>query len=234
MLNPQEELIPYIESLKDDYEILWVNQSRKAEDWKVKIFKHVPSGLHLAVYDRKRSVIRLETDLPEIEGIEKLKSRPKSSAFNSSFPCFQGDSGFCFEVKSIDAFKKALSIYLSLELKLTTIQELEEELREKVNKSIRDGKAARGARLKSDSVKPKKYTVQITVFDRNPDVIAEVLERANGKCEICGRPAPFNRKKDGSPYLEVHHKVQLAAGGDDSVENALAVCPNCHREQHYG
>jgi len=44
----------------------------------------------------------------------------------------------------------------------------------------------------------------------------------------------FIRKKDNTPYLEVHHKIQLAEGGEDSIENAIAVCPNCHRELHFG
>ncbi|MGH8437576.1 MAG: HNH endonuclease [Pseudomonas sp.] len=33
---------------------------------------------------------------------------------------------------------------------------------------------------------------------------------------------------------EVHHKVRLADGGLDTVENAIAVCPNCHRQAHFG
>ncbi|HDR7378766.1 TPA: HNH endonuclease [Bacillus toyonensis] len=40
--------------------------------------------------------------------------------------------------------------------------------------------------------------------------------------------------KDGTPYLEVHHVVPLATGGEDSVENAVALCQNCHRKAHYG
>jgi 5-methylcytosine-specific restriction enzyme A len=61
-----------------------------------------------------------------------------------------------------------------------------------------------------------------------------VLLRANGKCDDCGADAPFLKRKDNRPYLEVHHRVQLAADGDDTVENAMALCPNCHRRQHYG
>ena len=57
---------------------------------------------------------------------------------------------------------------------------------------------------------------------------------ANGVCEKCDSPAPFNRTKDGTPYLEVHHWKFLADGGKDIVENAGALCPNCHREAHYG
>lgn len=83
-------------------------------------------------------------------------------------------------------------------------------------------------------MKPKSRAVLTTVYDRNPHVVVTILARASGTCESCGAPAPFSRRADGSPYLEVHHKVQLAHGGDDTVENAIAVCPNCHRRAHYG
>lgn len=36
------------------------------------------------------------------------------------------------------------------------------------------------------------------------------------------------------PTLEVHHLRRLADGGSDTVANAVALCPNCHREIHYG
>lgn len=82
--------------------------------------------------------------------------------------------------------------------------------------------------------RPDKVIVQTTVFRRNPAVVVEVLRRARGVCEGCGDPAPFERRTDGSPYLEVHHQITLAEGGEDVVGNAVALCPNCHRKQHYG
>jgi 5-methylcytosine-specific restriction protein A len=36
------------------------------------------------------------------------------------------------------------------------------------------------------------------------------------------------------PYLEVHHIKRLADKGSDTTTNSIAVCPNCHRELHYG
>lgn len=60
-----------------------------------------------------------------------------------------------------------------------------------------------------------------------------MLQQANGQCENCELPAPFNGA-DGLPYLEVHHVRQLADNGTDTVTNAVALCPNCHRELHYG
>ena len=92
---------------------------------------------------------------------------------------------------------------------------------------------ARRKRLAAAPKMPATATVSTRVFLRNADVVADVLHRANGVCEICRKQAPFMRR-NGTPYLEVHHRVQLALGGEDTVENAVAACPNCHREAHFG
>ena len=81
---------------------------------------------------------------------------------------------------------------------------------------------------------PKSRLIMVKQFVRNPDVVAEVLFLAKGKCQGCGKRAPFVRYSDGEPYLEVHHRRQLSQGGEDTVSNAIALCPNCHRQQHYG
>lgn len=70
-------------------------------------------------------------------------------------------------------------------------------------------------------------------FVRDAEVVAYVLLEANGMCECCLQPAPFT-KPNGLPYLEVHHLRRLASGGSDKISNAVGVCPNCHRELHYG
>lgn len=81
---------------------------------------------------------------------------------------------------------------------------------------------------------PPRIQIVSVGFRRNADVIVAVLKRANGVCERCRKNAPFIRRSDGTPFLEVHHKITLAEGGEDTVENALALCPNCHREVHHG
>jgi HNH endonuclease len=103
-----------------------------------------------------------------------------------------------------------------------------------VNQSLADTPSNRQLRLQSASRQPERKIVSSVVFARNPDVVAEVLTRANGYCEECNRFAPFLRRFDGTPYLEVHHLLPLAQGGEDAVENAIALCPNCHRKAHYG
>ncbi len=70
-------------------------------------------------------------------------------------------------------------------------------------------------------------------FKRDPEVIAWVKQRAGGICELCEKEGPFLHK-EGHPFLEVHHIVALADGGQDTVDNAVALCPNCHRECHHG
>ena len=110
----------------------------------------------------------------------------------------------------------------------------QEGLNKKVSDSVADSSENRKARLATAKKKPCEKYALVKVYDRNPDVIAEVLIGANGICGRCKNPAPFIRYKDKTPYLEVHHKMQLAKGGDDTVENAIALCPNCHRDRHYG
>lgn len=72
-----------------------------------------------------------------------------------------------------------------------------------------------------------------TIYQRSAAVKAYVLARANGVCEACGDQAPFKRK-DGKHYLEPHHTDMLADGGPDHPDHVAAICPNCHREIHYG
>jgi 5-methylcytosine-specific restriction enzyme A len=80
--------------------------------------------------------------------------------------------------------------------------------------------------------RPARKIVSHTTFERDLDVVAWVLKNAEGKCERCHADAPFTTT-DGMPFLEVHHVRRLADDGPDIVENAIAVCPNCHRALHH-
>jgi len=59
-----------------------------------------------------------------------------------------------------------------------------------------------------------------------------VLTRADGYCEGCQEPAPFN-DREGKPFLEPHHTTRVADGGPDHPRNVIALCPNCHRRVHH-
>ncbi|MHA6484481.1 NUDIX domain-containing protein [Paenibacillus sp. strain BS8-2] len=116
--------------------------------------------------------------------------------------------------------------------KVVTQKEYEQEVSKHVQTSRIRNKAERRTRLHSAPKIPSTVVVTSNQFVRNADVIVEVLERSKGICEECRKPAPFLRR-DLTPYLEVHHKKPLAEGGEDTVDNAVALCPNCHRAAHH-
>jgi 5-methylcytosine-specific restriction protein A len=87
------------------------------------------------------------------------------------------------------------------------------------------------SRASKSQSKPGSRVATTTTYQRNANVVNYTLKRADGVCELCEQTAPF-KKKNGKPYLEVHHVVQLANGGEDTIENAVALCPNCHRKMH--
>lgn len=79
--------------------------------------------------------------------------------------------------------------------------------------------------------KPKRAASSRTVYVRDPEVRAWVRNEAEGHCEGCGEPAPF--QMFDLPFLEVHHVKPLAEKGSDQITNAVALCPNCHRRCHH-
>jgi len=91
---------------------------------------------------------------------------------------------------------------------------------------FRNAKKARG--------KPATRPRSTTEFVRNPYVVAAAILRSKGLCEMPGCKHALFKRDDGSPYLEVHHIIPLAEGGDDTLRNAAALCPMCHREAHHG
>ncbi|MFV1492535.1 HNH endonuclease [Phaeobacter sp. JH18-32] len=69
-------------------------------------------------------------------------------------------------------------------------------------------------------------------FVRNSEVSQRVRQRANGICGACQNKS--FETPNGGWFLEVHHKKWLSEGGADVEENMIALCPNCHRQEHFG
>jgi 5-methylcytosine-specific restriction endonuclease McrA len=77
-----------------------------------------------------------------------------------------------------------------------------------------------------------KYHQLLTkAYNRDFHIKEYAKKRANGICQLCEEKAPFY-DLNGQPFLEVHHIKRLADGGSDSVDNTVALCPNCHRKMH--
>lgn len=83
----------------------------------------------------------------------------------------------------------------------------------------------------NESEKVSSRSITSNVFIRDAFVAEYAKRRANGVCQLCGQKAPFYNK-EGIPYLESHHIEWLSKGGSDTIENTVALCPNCHKKMH--
>ncbi|WP_240000620.1 HNH endonuclease [Photobacterium kishitanii] len=122
---------------------------------------------------------------------------------------------------------------------LGLVTEIQAEYKNKFDIAVGDSLTTTSAKrqqriLAAANNKPKKVLRYVEDYTRNPDIVAEALYRAKGNCEACHQPAPFMKKSNGEPYLEVHHIKPLSQGGQDSLDNVQAICPNCHRKMHFG
>ncbi|MBA1447033.1 MAG: HNH endonuclease, partial [Gammaproteobacteria bacterium] len=79
--------------------------------------------------------------------------------------------------------------------------------------------------------KPKKSKGTTTIYERNKYIAELAKRKAKGKCQLCIKKAPF-KNKSGQPYLETHHIKWLSKGGKDTIDNTVALCPNCHKKMH--
>ena len=88
-------------------------------------------------------------------------------------------------------------------------------------------------RAETASKKPpgKRSVASLPQYDRNQYVSEYAKVKANGICQLCETPAPF-KDINNDPFLEAHHIKWLSKGGLDTIENTVAICPNCHRKMH--
>lgn len=102
--------------------------------------------------------------------------------------------------------------------------------KERKLKRFSDSEIEENARRTQKSSVSQRQT-ETPYYIRSIWVAEYAKRRSKGNCELCTNPAPFERK-NGEPYLETHHIHWLANGGADSIENTVALCPNCHRRMH--
>lgn len=111
---------------------------------------------------------------------------------------------------------------------------------EEVIKSQQERNQKKAEQLKGAALKERAQKASLNCSTRNSttktyvrdEYVAQYVKgRANGVCELCDQPAPFEDKK-GNPYLESHHVKWLSRDGKDSIYNAVGVCANCHRRLH--
>jgi HNH endonuclease len=122
-------------------------------------------------------------------------------------------------------------LFLSKE-KSNAPEPLADELGRQLAKSVDPAKIL--AKAEQRKGPPPKRTRTINDFVRDPYIVAAALSRASGACEMPKCSSRLFDREDDRPYLEVHHVSPLGEGGDDTLDNAAALCPSCHRELHHG
>ena len=94
-----------------------------------------------------------------------------------------------------------------------------------------DYDSLRAAAVGRSAMHPAQRIVTSNQYARDPYIAIYAKERAHGVCKRCHQNAPFCNSRN-EPYLETHHIIWLSEGGADSVDNFVALCPNCHRKMH--
>ena len=199
--------VVWIAPRPDQGGLVVVGWYRKATVFR-KLQRHADRGLYQCEAEEANCVL-LEPASRDFKIESRKKGRP--GQFNTWF----GDSPYGKKLKR--KLKKLLN------------QEFDEEqLNAKASQL-----ASRSGRPPAGLEKPSSTMRKIVAWGRDPKVRAHVLQRAKKHCELCGAPAPFV-DSDHVPFLEVHHVKRLVDGGADVPRNAVALCPNCHREAHHG
>lgn len=188
--------------------------------------KHQPGETNL--FEGTEDVGETAVNLITIQNLKKLDSLYATSVLKKT-----GDDLPLKKRTRSGGWSEVYDLGDLLSLATETREQSESELAAEVSASLALSKSARAKRLADAAKVPERIQIISVGFRRNADVIVTALLRANGVCEKCKAKAPFLRRSNGSPYLEVHHWVPLSQGGEDTVKNAAALCPNCHREVHH-
>lgn len=84
-----------------------------------------------------------------------------------------------------------------------------------------------------------RVKAQISRRIERGSVGSRVKKKRRGRCQICeavgNNPVAFINSK-GKPYSEAHHVIPVShlAAGSLSYMNIMVLCPNHHRQAHYG
>jgi hypothetical protein len=76
-------------------------------------------------------------------------------------------------------------------------------------------------------------------LDRGSSVTKALKKLLGAKCQICEWEGFLKKKsnnKEADNFIEAHHLTQISEqqSGSLCTDNIILLCPNCHREIHYG
>ena len=181
----------------------------------------------------------LNTNFNEL--IKLLPKKYSPLCIDEEAKTFKGNQGYIFELDK--GFARKI-IELINEAEINSIVEKHTPYKVRVERSAEKAKKSNPKELlerinsKSKKNKTKKQKGSTDTrppsvqYDRDQDVKEYVYLRANGKCELCHQEAPFDTAD--RPYLESHHIVWLSEDPEgDTIDNSVALCPNCHKKMHH-
>ena len=85
--------------------------------------------------------------------------------------------------------------------------------------------------LKSRTSYDELITIKRVQYKRDNYAIALIKLIRGHKCQICTKEII---KKDGKKYIEAAHIVPKSVKGNETFDNILLLCPNCHKEFDLG
>lgn len=138
------------------------------------------------------------------------------------FPLTLKDTDSLIEKTILDSYKKKETIFVS------KLSEKDIAKRAKLNSRLNK---IRSEKLIGTKYHTKNRFVKTQIFERDIIIAEYVKKIAHGYCQLCNQLAPFI-DDSGKPFLHSHHIEYLSKGGVDTIENSIAVCPNCHAKIH--
>ena len=94
-------------------------------------------------------------------------------------------------------------------------------------------------KLDAPIAKPAVAPKVVYGWNRDRVIVEQVLKADNYLCEIDAHHKTFVTRRNDQLYLEGHHLIPLSCQNkfDKSLDvyaNIIGLCPNCHRQLHFG
>ena len=218
----------YSDNLQPDGSWIYTGQGEKGD-------QNPHSFANSLLTNLEKKVLLFSTREPNANEVQKRGNHRKSYQYEGLFKvnsweletqnegARKGDKLIKYKLNPFNELPEVLTLSIEDPLKNILLEPSEiYNLRKKI---LKDSKGQ--VKKMGEAISPTEY------IKRSTDVKKYALLRANGKCENCEKDAPFVNSNN-VPFLEVHHIFSLSDDGPDHPTNVAAICPNCHREAHYG
>ncbi len=83
----------------------------------------------------------------------------------------------------------------------------------------------------------KRFEKKCKGYERSSKLRQAVIERDGYVCRVCGKSLEETYGSYAKKLIEVHHGVPVSSNNgasfESSIEDMIAICPNCHRVLHH-